>query len=101
MGFRSAQLGYQAAIRQPGERLLADTQLADDIAVAVRVGLLEVIQKTAALRYEHQQATARAMVFFVSLEVFREFADALRKDRDLHLRTSGVRVVRAELGDNV
>jgi hypothetical protein len=41
------------------------------------------------------------MVFFVGLEMVGEFANALRKDRDLHLRTSGVRVVRAELGDNV
>src|ERR1700679_158947 len=81
--------------------LLADTQLADDVTIAVGVRLLEVIQKAAALAHQHQQATARAMVLFVGFEVLGQLANTLAEDRNLPLRTASVRVVRAELGNNV
>lgn len=35
--------------------LLADTQLTDDIPVAVRIIRLEIVQQTAALTHQHQQ----------------------------------------------
>jgi hypothetical protein len=66
---------WKAARLYPG--LLANTQLADHVAVAVRVRLLQIIQKSAALRHQHQQATARAMIFLVGLEMFRQFPNAL------------------------
>jgi hypothetical protein len=34
-------------------RLLTDTQLANDVTVAIGVGLLEVVEKAAALAHQH------------------------------------------------
>jgi hypothetical protein len=41
------------------------------------------------------------MILFVGFEVLGQLANTLAEDRNLHLRTSGVRVMRAELGNNV
>jgi hypothetical protein len=38
-------------------RLLPNTQFADDVTVAVRICLLEIVKKAAALAYQHQQTT--------------------------------------------
>jgi hypothetical protein len=82
-------------------RLLADTQFADDVTVAVRIRLLEVIQKAAALAHQHQQTTARTMILFVGFEVLGQLANTLAEDRDLHFRTAGIGVMGAVTRDNV
>jgi len=81
--------------------LLADSQLADHIAVAIRISLLEVIQKTAALAHQHQQTTAGAMILLVGLEVLCQLADTRAENRNLHFRTSSVRLMRAKFGNDV
>ncbi len=81
-------------------RLLADAQLADDVAVAVRIVRLEIIEQATALADEHEKATAGRMVLGVGLEVLGELANAFAQDRNLHFRTAGVGVVSAEAGDN-
>jgi hypothetical protein len=58
-------------------RLLTDSEFADDLAVAVCVTLLQVVQQAATLAHKHQKSTARTMVLLVLFEVFRQLADAL------------------------
>jgi hypothetical protein len=41
------------------------------------------------------------MILLVSLEVLRQLADPLAQDRDLDLRASSIRIMGAELLDNV
>lgn len=81
--------------------LLADAQFSDDVAVAVRIVRLEVVEQAAALAYQHQQTAARSMIFRVGFEVLGELADALAQDRNLYFRTAGVGVVSAKARDNV
>src|SRR6201996_8899394 len=81
--------------------LLADSQLADHVAIAVRVRALQVVQKAAALGHQHEEATAGAMILLVCLEVLGQLANTLAENGNLHLRTSGVGVMRAELGDDL
>src|ERR1700753_4329051 len=81
--------------------LLTDAQFAAKFAVAIRIRLLEVIQKAAALAHKHQQATAGAMILLVGLEMFGQFANALTEDRNLHFGTSRGRGVGAEFVDDV
>ena len=52
------QTGLGDSCSRLNSRLLADTQLADNFAVAVRVMRLQVIQQAAALADEHQKTTA-------------------------------------------
>jgi len=82
-------------------RLLADSEFADDLAVAVCVALLQIIQQTSPLAHKHQESPARTVVFLVLFEVFRQFADALAQNSDLNLRAPGIGVVGTELCNNV
>ena len=81
--------------------LLPDPKLADYVAVAICIAALEIIKETAALADKHEKSTARAMILLVCLEMFGELADALAQNRDLDLRAAGVRVMRAELLNDV
>ena len=58
-------------------RLLADSEFADYLAVAVCVTLLQVVQQAATLAHEHQKSAARAVILLVLLEVFRQLANTL------------------------
>src|SRR5665213_1957314 len=82
-------------------QLLADAQLCDHVTVAVRISLLEVIQKTAALADQHQKSAAGAMVLLVRFEVLGQLANTLAQNRDLDLGTARVRFMRTEFGDDV
>jgi hypothetical protein len=81
--------------------LLADSEFADDLAVAVGINFLEVIQQTAALADQHQKPTARAMILLVRFEMLGQLSDALSQNGNLYFRTSGVGVMRAKLRDNI
>src|SRR5579883_1409948 len=81
--------------------LLADAKPGDDFAVAIGVGLLEVIEEAAALGDQHEEAAAGAVVLGVGLEVLGQLADALGEDRDLDLWAAGVRVMRAKFLNDV
>src|SRR5665213_1104341 len=82
-------------------QLLADAQLCDHVTVAVRISLLEVIQKTAALADQHQKSAAGAMVLLVRFEVLGQLANTLAQNRDLDLGTARVRFMRTEFCDDV
>jgi hypothetical protein len=58
--------------------------------VARQIRLVEIIQQTAALADHDQQATARAVVLDVLLEMFGEVVDALGQKSHLHIRRPGV-----------
>jgi len=76
--------------------LLADTEFADDVAVAIGIVRLQVVQKAAALADQLQKAAPGSVVLLVRLEVFGQFADARTQNRDLDLRRAGVRIMGAE-----
>ena len=93
--------------RLPGGRagwepaLLTNSEFVDDRAIALEVGLLEVIQKTAATADELQKPAPAVMIFRVLLEVFRQIGDATREERDLHFGRPSVPVVRFVLPDEL
>jgi hypothetical protein len=82
-------------------KLLADAELRDDFAVAVRIALFEVVEEAAALADQHQKTAAGAVVLLVGLEVLCQLANALAEERNLDLGASGVRVVRTKLVNDV
>jgi hypothetical protein len=83
------------------DRLLANTKLADDLAVTISVDLLQVVQQPTTLAHKHEEATARTVIFLMGLEMFRQLANPFTQDCDLNLWTSGVGIMCTELLDNV
>src|SRR5918995_2199 len=81
--------------------LPTETELADQLAVAVEVGGLHVAQQTAALSDQHQQAATRVMVLAVKTQVLGELVDALSQQRHLDRGRSGVGVGAAEAADQL
>src|ERR1035438_4849426 len=65
----------------------------DQDRVALLALLLEVVEQAAALADHDHEAAAAVVVLGVGLEVLGEVVDALREDRDLDLRRTGVRLV--------
>ena len=63
-----------------------------------RISNLTEHLKTTALRHHLDHAAARVIVLGVGLEMFGEVGDALRQDRDLHFRRTGVVLARGVLG---
>src|SRR6185369_4793566 len=75
--------------------LFSDAELVDDRAVALKVGLLEVVQKTAAAADEFHQSAAAVMVLRVRLEMLGQVSDSIREKCDLHFGRPGIAVMRA------
>src|SRR5699024_2036250 len=69
-------------------------------AVAVDVDLTQVLQQTAALADQQQQASPGVVVLLVVLEMLGEPLDALREQRDLNFRGAGVALVRGVFGND-
>jgi len=76
-------------------RLFADAELGNDGFVPFRVVLLQVVEQATPLADQHEKSAARAVVFLVRLEVFRQLTDALAQQRDLNFRASRIGSVRA------
>src|SRR5512141_651556 len=81
--------------------LLAKAERLQKGLVPHRLHRLQVIQQAPPLPDQLEQAPPRAEVLGVDLEVVRDHVDPLRQERDLNLGRPGVRVVHAELSDNV
>ena len=75
--------------------LFADTEFGNDGFIPFRVVLLQVVEQTTASAYHHEKSAARAMVFLVRFEVFRQLTNALAQQRDLNFGTAGIGSVRA------
>ena len=87
---RCASRGPYNEIHRRACRSAAQTQLADQRFVTFGVDRFEIIEKTAALRNQLDQAAARMVVLGVGLEVFGQVGNALREHRHLHFRRAGV-----------
>ena len=59
--------------------------------------LCKIFEQAAALADHHQQPAARAVIFFVGLQMLGQMVDAMRQQRDLHVRRTRVLGVRFEL----
>ncbi len=75
---------------KPLPSLLTDAELADHGLIALGIVFLEVVEQASPLADQHEKSAARAVVFFVRLEVLRQLADALAQQGDLDFRTPRV-----------
>jgi hypothetical protein len=103
--------GCQAAVgnalckrlRSPGNRLhtepiallFADAELGNDGFIPFRVVLLQVVEQATTPAHHHEKSAARAVVFLVRFEVFRQLTDAFTQQSDLDFGTSCIGSVRA------
>ena len=79
----------------PVARLFADAELGNNGFVPFRVVLLQIVEQAATPTHHHEKSAARAVVFLVRLEVFRQLTNALAQQRDLNFGTAGIGSVRA------
>ena len=77
-------------------RLLADSEFADYVPIAVRIVRLQVIQQAAALAHQHQETAPGSVILFVCLEMLGQLANPLTQNRNLDFRRTGIRIVCAE-----
>jgi hypothetical protein len=80
---------------EPIALLFADAELGNNGLIPFRVVLLQVVEQTTASANHHEKSAARAMVFLVRFEVFRQLTNALAQQRDLNFGTAGIGSVRA------
>ena len=80
-------------------RLVAEAKIADDLAVSVDVGLLEVREKAPAFSDHLEEAATAVMISGVGLEVIGQMIDPLRKQRNLHVSRTGIPLVKLEIAD--
>lgn len=91
-GFKVSRLLFETLKRCNFETsaLLADAELADHGLIALGIVFLEVVEQASSLADQHEKSAARAVVFFVRLEVLRQLPDALAQQGDLNFRTARV-----------
>jgi hypothetical protein len=82
-----------------GERLLAETELGEELGVFVDVVALHVVEKLAAAAGHLEKAAAAVEILTMGAEVLGEVVDARGEERDLNLGRSGILIVVFELGD--
>jgi hypothetical protein len=80
---------------EPVALLFADAELGYNGLVPFRVVLLQVVEQTTAPADHHEKSAARAVVFLVRFEVFRQLTNAFAQQRDLNFGTTGIGRVRA------
>ncbi len=84
------------------KRLLAlatQAERLNGILIALFCSHFEVIQKFPATRHHFQQTTPRGVILRVGVEVLGQVIDALRKQGDLDVGTSGVLFVQFKSAD--
>src|SRR2546428_9834614 len=69
-----------------GAELSPDSELGDEGAIALDVGVPQVVQQTPLLADQEEKATARVVVLGVLLQVLGQLPDPGRVKRDLDLR---------------
>jgi hypothetical protein len=65
--------------------------------VPIEIVVLQIIQEPSSLADKLEQAAPGMVILNVSLEMLGEVFDTLAKQRDLHLRRAGVRLMKPEL----
>jgi len=81
--------------------LAAQAESLDERAVALDVGVLQVVQQATTLADEQQEATTAVMVVLVLLEVLGQVRDSSGQQGHLNLGGSGVAVVDGVLLDDL
>jgi len=76
---------------------MAQLQLFCNRLVAAQIHALQVFEQAATLADHHQQTAARAVILFVGLQMLGQMVDAMREQRDLHVRRTRVLGVRLKL----
>ena len=81
----------KAAIRQPFVDLevillLSDTESCNKGSVSFDIDGSKIVEETSSLTNHHQKSSSAVVITLVSLEVFCEVIDPVRKDSDLNLR---------------
>ena len=74
--------------------LIPETVLAGVVAA-------QIIEQTASAADHHQQSTATGVVLSMAPQMFRQTADAMRKNRNLHMRRTGILFGTAKLLDQL
>jgi hypothetical protein len=82
-------------------RLSPDPELADQRAIALDVGVPQVVQQTPLLANQEEKAAARVMVLGVHFQVLGELPDARGGERDLDLGRARVLVAAPVLRDQL
>ena len=80
---------------EPVALLFADAELGNNGFVSFRVVLLQVIEQTTTPAHHHEKSAARAVIFLVRFEVFRQLTNALAQQRDLNFGAASIGGVRA------
>jgi len=80
---------------EPVARLFADAELGNNGLIPFRVVLLQLVEQATTPADHHEKSAARAVVFLVRFEVFRQLTNALAQQRDLDFGTAGIGSVRA------
>lgn len=86
----SARSAGSASARSRLAQLVAQAKLANELAIRVEIGALEVLQETAALANHLQESLPAVVVLGVRPEVIIQVVDPFREHRDLDLRRAGV-----------
>src|SRR5689334_19196101 len=81
--------------------LSPDPELGDESAVALDVGVPQVVQQSPLLADQEKEAAARVVVFGVRLQVLGELLDARVREGDLDLRGSRVLVCASVFRDQI
>jgi len=75
--------------------LLADAELGNYGFIPFRVVLLQVVEQATTPAHHHEKSAARAVVFLVRLEVFRQLTNTFAQQRDLNFGAACIGSVRA------
>ncbi len=75
--------------------LATQTQFCNQGPVTLHVLFLEVPKQSPTLTDHHQQSSTAVMILFVGLQMLGEVVDAFCEQRNLDLRRTGVRGMRA------
>jgi len=72
--------------------LLAQTELADELAVAREVFFLQVVEQASSVADHPQKTAPRVVIFRVGLEVLGQIVDPVGEQRDLRFGAPSVRI---------
>ena len=80
-------------------QLLAQSELLNHGLVAFGIVFLKIVEQATPLADQHEKTAARAVIFLVRLEVFRQGTNAFAEQRDLNFGAPGVGCVGSVLVD--
>jgi hypothetical protein len=80
--------------------LVTETEIVDQLAVAIDVRSLQVFEQTAPLAYHHEQAAATVVILLVLAKVVGELVDPGREQRDLNWGAAPIGFVQLVFADD-